>query len=89
MRGVTQDPRRGGRTVITVEINGSATALSNLTAGRVQLEASTKVLGMALDNEQASAATLLDSLSRIEPAGLTFSPAGLSAGRASRFIADL
>ena len=76
-----------------MEINGSATALSNLssnaTAGRVQLEASTKVLGMALDSEQAGAAMLLDSLSRIEPAGLTFSPRGLSSGRESRFIADL
>ncbi len=76
-----------------MEIQGSTTALSNPTttpaAGRLQLEASTKVLAMALDSEQAGAMSLIDSLSRIEPAGLTFSPRGLSAGRESRFIADL
>jgi hypothetical protein len=72
-----------------VEINGSTSALSNLATGRLQVEMSTRVLGMALDGEQAAAATLVDSLSRIEPAGLTFSPSGLSSGRESRFIADL
>ncbi len=67
----------------------STAALANLGTGRLQTEVKTAVLGKALDTEVAAAASLIEALSVTEPAGLTFSAAGLSSGRASRYIADL
>ena len=46
-------------------------------------------MDMALDSTKQAALALVDALSVSEPAGLTFSPAGLSPGRTSRFVADL
>ncbi len=77
------------RTIRDVEISTSTAALANLGTGRLQTEVKTAVLGKALDTEVAAAASLIEALSVSEPAGLTFSPAGLSSGRASRYIADL
>jgi hypothetical protein len=64
-------------------------AMSNLATGRLQIEVGTTVLGKALETTQAAAATLIDALSTSVPAGLTFSPAGLSPGQEHRFLGDL
>ncbi|MCX6520959.1 MAG: YjfB family protein [Actinobacteria bacterium] len=72
-----------------MEISTSTAALANLGTGRLQTEVKTAVLGKALDTEVAAATSLIEALSVSEPAGLTFSPGGLSAGRESRYIADL
>ena len=77
------------RTITDVEISTSTAALANLGTGRLQTEVKTAVLGKALDTEVVVAASLIEALSVSEPAGLTFSAAGLSSGRASRYIADL
>ena len=77
------------RTVGDVEISGSSAALANLGTGRLQVEVATKVLDVAIDATAQAAGILLESLSRTEPAGLTFSASGLSSGHESRFIADL
>ena len=79
----------GDWTITVVEISVSTAALANVATGRLQAEVATRVLGKAIDTEAAAVATLMDSLSMSEPAGLTFSPSGLSSGRESRFIADL
>jgi hypothetical protein len=78
-----------GRTIVDVEISTSTAALANLGTGRLQAEVKTAVLGKALDTEVAAATSLIEALSVSEPAGLTFSPSGLSSGRASRYLADL
>jgi hypothetical protein len=78
-----------GRTVRIVDISSSTAALANLGTGRLQAEVATKVLAKALDTQTEAASSLIEALSVSVPAGLTFSPAGLSAGRESRFIADL
>jgi hypothetical protein len=77
------------RTVRIVDISSSTAALANLGTGRLQAEVATKVLAKALDTQTEAASSLIEALSVSVPAGLTFSPAGLSAGRESRFIADL
>lgn len=77
------------RTVSIVNISTSSAALANLATGRLQAEVATTVLGKALDNEVAAATSLIEALSVSEPAGLTFSAAGLSSGRSRTFIADL
>ncbi len=82
--------RRGFcRTIRYVDISSSTAALANLGTGRLQAEVATTILGKALDTQVAAATSLIESLSVSEPAGLTFSPMGLSSGRARNFIADL
>ena len=78
------------RTIRVVEISSTAAAITNLASGRLQTEVATRVLDKVLDQQQQSAASLIESLSVSVPSGLTFSAQGaLSAGRESRFIADL
>lgn len=72
-----------------MDVTSLSTALTNVPAARVQLDVSTAVLDMALDSTNQATLALVDALSVSEPAGLTFSPAGLSPGRTSRFVADL
>jgi Putative motility protein len=72
-----------------VQISVSNAALTNVASGRLQAEIATRVLDKAIDTEAAAVASLVEALSVSEPAGLTFSPTGLSSGRESRFIADL
>lgn len=60
-----------------------------MSAARLHLDVSTAVLDKALEVTTQSSSGLLDALSVSEPPGLTFSPAGLSPGRTSRFVADL
>lgn len=82
--------RPAERTIIVVDISSSTAALANLGTGRLQTEVATKVLAKALDTQTEAVASLVESLSVSVPPGLTFSPQGdLSAGRESRFIADL
>lgn len=76
-------------TIGLVDVSSLSTSLTNVSSARVQLEASTAVLGRALDAMTQQSSALLGALSVDEPAGLTFSPAGLSPGRSSRFVADL
>ncbi len=80
---------RAHRTIENVDISTSTAALANLATGRLQTEVATKVLGKTLDTQVEAAASLIEALSVSEPAGLTFSSSGLSAGRARNFIADL
>lgn len=75
-----------GRTIGLVDVTSLST---NVPAARVQLEATAAVLDRALDVTTQQSSALIGSLSVDEPAGLTFSPAGLSPGRSSRFVADL
>jgi hypothetical protein len=72
-----------------VDVTSLSTALNNVPAARLQLDVSAAALNKALDSTAQAASALIDSLSVSEPAGLTFSPAGLSPGRTSRFVADL
>jgi hypothetical protein len=72
-----------------VDVTSLSTALSNVPAARVQLDVATAVLDTALDSSKHASLALVDALSVSEPAGLTFSPAGLSPGKSSRFVADL
>ena len=72
-----------------MDVTSLSTALTNVPAARAQLDVSTGVLDMALDSTKQATLALVDALSVSEPAGLTFSPAGLSPGRTSRFVADL
>jgi hypothetical protein len=82
--------RSAGRTVRIVDISSSTAALANLGTGRLQTEVATKVLAKALDTQTEAMASMVEALSVSVPPGLTFSPQGdLSAGRESRFIADL
>ena len=67
----------------------SAPLSPNVSWARLALDVSTAVLDKALDSATQQSRELLDSLSVSEPPGLTFSPAGLSPGRVSRFVADL
>ena len=78
------------RTIRIVDISSSTAALANLGTGRLQAEVATKVLAKALDSQAEAATSLVEALSVSVPAGLTFSSqGGLSAGRESRFLADL
>jgi hypothetical protein len=70
-----------------MEISGASGAPAS--AGTLRLHTPSKVLGGEVDATVAAAAMPLETLSRIEPPGLLFSPTGLSAGSESRFIADL
>jgi hypothetical protein len=63
--------------------------MPSVTSARLQLDVATSVLDKALDTTKQSAMALVDALSVSEPPGLTFSAAGLSPGRSSRFVADL
>jgi hypothetical protein len=72
-----------------VDVSGLSTALPNVPSARLQLDVSTAVLDKALDTSTHASLALVDALSVSEPPGLTFSPAGLSPGRTSRFVADL
>ncbi len=72
-----------------MDVSGLSTALTNVSSARLALDVSTAVLDKALDSATQQSRELLDSLSVSEPPGLTFSPAGLSPGRVSRFVADL
>lgn len=82
--------RPAERTIIVVDISSSTAALANLGTGRLQTEVATKVLAKALDTQTEAVTSLVEALSVSVPPGLTFSPQGdLSAGRESRFIADL
>ena len=72
-----------------MDVSGFSTALTNVSSARLALDVSTAVLDKALDSATQQSRELLDSLSVSEPPGLTFSPAGLSPGRVSRFVADL
>jgi hypothetical protein len=76
------------QTIDTVDVTSLSTALNNVPAARLQLDVSAAALNKALDSTTQAASALLDSLSVSEPPGLTFSPAGLSPGRTSRFVAD-
>lgn len=76
-------------TVGAVDVSGLSTSLTNVSTARVQLEVSAAVLDRALESTSQQASALLEALSVDEPAGLTFSPKGLSPGRTSRFVADL
>lgn len=77
------------RTIRNVDISSATAALANLGTGRLQTEVATKVLAKALDTQTEAATSLVEALSVSVPAGLTFSPEGLSAGRESRYLADL
>lgn len=72
-----------------MDVSGLSTALTNVSSARLALDVSSVVLDKALDSATQQSRELLDSLSVSEPPGLTFSPAGLSPGRVSRFVADL
>jgi hypothetical protein len=72
-----------------VDVTQIPAAMANLATGRLQAEVRVGVLDQALETTQAAAAALLDSLSTSVPAGLTFSPSGLSSGLDHRFVADL
>lgn len=88
VKQVASAPAR--RTIPDVDISSSTAALANLGTGRLQAEIATKVLATALDTQTAAAGSLIEALSVSVPAGLTFSSdGGLSAGRQSRYIADL
>jgi hypothetical protein len=79
----------GEQTVETVDVTSLSTALPNVPAARLQLDVSTAVLDMAVETTKQASMALIDALSVSEPPGLTFSAAGLSPGRTSRFVADL
>jgi hypothetical protein len=72
-----------------VDVSGLSAALTNVSSARSAVDVSTAVLDKALDATMQQSRDLLDSLSVSEPPGLTFSPAGLSPGRVSRFVVDL
>jgi hypothetical protein len=79
----------GWHTIDPVDVASLSTAVTNVPAGRLQLDVSVAALNKALDTTTQASLALIDSLSVSEPPGLTFSPAGLSPGRTSRFVADL
>jgi hypothetical protein len=72
-----------------VDVSGLSTALNNVPAARLQFDVSAAALDKALEATVQTSLALVDALSVSEPPGLTFSPAGLSPGRTSRFVADL
>lgn len=77
-----------------VDVSGLGSAVTNVTAPRLQLDVAMGTLDRSLDTGRDGRGSLatpdaVDSLSVSEPPGLTFSPAGLSPGRSSRFVADL
>ena len=77
------------RTIHRVEISDNASSASGMAAGRLQLEVGTHVLRNALKASSDAALALFTSMPQSVPAGLTFSPGGLSAGSSNRVVATL
>lgn len=76
-----------------MDVTGIASSVGGMTAGRLQLEVGTAVLDKAMDTTASAVLQLVSSMTASTPhsvpAGLTFSPAGLSAGSSSRIVATL
>ena len=72
-----------------MDVTSIATSLAGMTAGRTQLEVGTAVLDRALDVSTSAALQLISSMvpaASTVPAGLTYSPAGLSAATGNRHV---
>jgi hypothetical protein len=76
-----------------MDVTALASTMAGMGAGRLQLEVGTAVLGKAMDTAASAVLQLVSSMTAATaqsvPAGLTFSPAGLSAGSSNRVIATL
>lgn len=72
-----------------MDITNIASSMSGMTAGALQLQVGTAVLGKAMDVAANAALQLVSSMTTSVPAGLTFSASGLSTASSSRVIATL
>lgn len=78
-----------------MDVTGIASTMSGMSAGQLHLSVGTVVLGRAIDVASSAALQLVASMTAAAapahgvPAGLTFSPAGLSAAESNRVIATL
>jgi Putative motility protein len=76
-----------------VDVTSIASGMTGMTAGKLQLDVGTAVLGKAMDVTADAVLQLVSSMTQSTPhavpAGLTFSASGLSSGSSSRVIATL